>query len=294
MNTKKLQAEVYKMKFIERDTQDRLYCPVASCSTFIPPKLINNSKKVFKLSNMIVDTEDPMEIDSHPPEYLKVKVTCPKCLVLICTHCRALGHDGPCKSEDIDAELAAQLEKWRIKRCPKCRAGVRKMYGCNHVECRCGAHFCWACLMPVSDCDGRCEEEEEGDSDIDTDDIDGHEHHFDGDGVEFGPEPDNDAPSGFNCEHNWTSPDLLHDDAECYSCFETVSVPKDHPERKIKRMKNAPSGLENIPKCIPADRMDMPWKCFGGHMSCGSCVEKAPDYRSDDPSWVCSISQSVL
>lgn len=292
MGADKMQAEVYKMKFIERDTQDRLYCPVPSCSTFIPPRLIRNSRKASKVSDLPVDIGDPMEIDSHPPEDLKVKVTCPKCFVLICTHCRSLNHDGACATEDIDPELAAQLEKWKIKRCPKCRAGVRKMYGCNHVECRCGAHFCWECLMPASDCDGRCEEEE--DSDIEADDIDGNEHHFDGDGVEFGPEPDNDAPSGFNCEHNWTSPEYLHKDAECYSCFETVTVPMDHSERRIKKMKKTPSGLENIVKFVPTDPVDMPWKCFGGHMTCGSCSKNVPAHRTDDSSWVYWLSQSAM
>ena len=31
------------------------------------------------------------------------------------------------------------------KPCPKCRASVQKVSGCNHVRCRCGQYFCWLC-----------------------------------------------------------------------------------------------------------------------------------------------------
>ena len=98
---------------------------------------------------------------SFTPQQAKVKsnVTCLSCATSICTRCHSFTHIGPCAESDIDPELAASLKKWKIKRCPKCRTGVRKMFGCAHIQCRCGAHFCWECLLPITICDGGCEDD---------------------------------------------------------------------------------------------------------------------------------------
>ncbi|PRP81313.1 ATP dependent helicase [Planoprotostelium fungivorum] len=32
-----------------------------------------------------------------------------------------------------------------LSRCPKCKSPVEKSDGCDHMTCRCGAHFCWRC-----------------------------------------------------------------------------------------------------------------------------------------------------
>jgi hypothetical protein len=31
------------------------------------------------------------------------------------------------------------------KECPKCKAAVFKISGCNHIHCHCGGHWCWKC-----------------------------------------------------------------------------------------------------------------------------------------------------
>ena len=87
------------------------------------------------------------------------RVTCPKCSALVCTKCRSLTHGGECPKTDLDPELESQLKKWKIKRCPKCRTGVRKVFGCPHIACRCGAHFCFQCLKPILQCVG-CDDED--------------------------------------------------------------------------------------------------------------------------------------
>jgi hypothetical protein len=32
--------------------------------------------------------------------------------------------------------------------CPRCFVIIRKETGCNHVQCRCGASFCYGCGAP--------------------------------------------------------------------------------------------------------------------------------------------------
>lgn len=32
-----------------------------------------------------------------------------------------------------------------VKECPKCRVPTQKTYGCDHMTCPCGTHWCWAC-----------------------------------------------------------------------------------------------------------------------------------------------------
>ena len=32
-----------------------------------------------------------------------------------------------------------------VRPCPKCNTGWEKSYGCNHMTCTCGTHFCWGC-----------------------------------------------------------------------------------------------------------------------------------------------------
>ena len=33
----------------------------------------------------------------------------------------------------------------RCRRCPSCGVMVEKMSGCDHITCRCNAHWCFAC-----------------------------------------------------------------------------------------------------------------------------------------------------
>ena len=58
-------------------------------------------------------------------------VACPKCSRPICTKCRSFSHPGEECKPDLDPDLEANLKKWKIKRCPRCKAGVRKVDGCD-------------------------------------------------------------------------------------------------------------------------------------------------------------------
>ena len=45
-----------------------------------------------------------------------------------------------------DREMDEMIQKQGWKRCPDCRNVISKFYGCNHIRCRCGIHFCYLCL----------------------------------------------------------------------------------------------------------------------------------------------------
>ncbi|KAK2465895.1 hypothetical protein APHAL10511_001536 [Amanita phalloides] len=85
----------------------------------------------------------------------KKVLTCPSCFTSVCTGCNKEGHDGmTCEERDLVSnpeEQERRNEQWALtagaKRCPSCRMFLQKMEGCNHMECPCGAHFCWICLQ---------------------------------------------------------------------------------------------------------------------------------------------------
>ncbi|KAF8690376.1 hypothetical protein AX14_002967 [Amanita brunnescens Koide BX004] len=104
--------------------------------------------------------------------------TCPSCFASICTACDKESHEGMTCDErevlDNPAEQERRNEQWALsagaKRCPACRVYVQKTEGCNHMECNCGAHFCWICLQ-VSDSRSIYEHMRAAHGGIDTPDI---------------------------------------------------------------------------------------------------------------------------
>jgi hypothetical protein len=148
------QIELYKAKYEEWATVDRIYCPVPTCSTFLPQRLYfeilegpSTPHNISSISNAFNQAQH-----TQPKKQVKQHIACPACGASVCTKCRSYSHMGNCPESDIDPILEEQLKRWKIKRCPKCRAGVRKMFGCSHIECRCGAHFCFGCLFPIDQC----------------------------------------------------------------------------------------------------------------------------------------------
>lgn len=78
---------------------------------------------------------------------------CPKCCIGICAECKQIAHPlKPCDTTARDHELA-MLATFGYKQCPKCSHAVKKMYGCRHIQCRCGAHWCYHCRRTLDDCD---------------------------------------------------------------------------------------------------------------------------------------------
>jgi len=82
---------------------------------------------------------------------------CHACNRRTCLHHSCAMHEGmSCEEYDAAAReseevgLLQYLNTDAIRRCPKCRHGIEKSEGCDHMTCRrssggCGAEFCWRC-----------------------------------------------------------------------------------------------------------------------------------------------------
>lgn len=159
---------LFKLKFEERNTTRPFYCPVAQCSAFIPNRLLPKT----------ISNKGKRRVDSgigtpNPPA-----VSCPQCEVTICTECRDLAHLGlPCEpfKYGLDHKTAKLLKRWGYKRCPTCGEGVKRMFGCSHMACRCGAHFCWHCMHDPDNCAEDCYDDDRDDDEGYDDDEDGSE-----------------------------------------------------------------------------------------------------------------------
>ncbi|KIW73277.1 hypothetical protein PV04_01409 [Phialophora macrospora] len=142
------ELEEYKQKYDERiNTVDPLYCPVPTCSTFLPPRMFNHN-------------------DS--------KVSCHVCSTVVCTKCKlSAGNEHTCDMKEDSRKFI--LQTFHYKLCPRCGTGVMKMYGCSHIRCLCGAHWCWDCLRPMNACNQKpCssvgnEEDYSVDEDVESD-----------------------------------------------------------------------------------------------------------------------------
>ncbi|CRG85868.1 hypothetical protein PISL3812_02872 [Talaromyces islandicus] len=254
---------LFEEKYEEWSTPDRLYCPVPTCSAFIPPRLFpKTGKKPLLQGAKQQQAVSPAGVQTPPPtppdEEASTTVSCPQCSVRICLSCKRLSHPGdPCpEGSDIPPELQALLKILGIKRCPRCHAAVRRLYGCPHIKCRCGAQWCWWCTGPIQICQVKecplelrgLDEEEEMNFAADqyfqaTNNADQHEgtiaqqetdriinldagSNWDEQGLDLGREPIANEVHPFTCQHMWDeSYSALHDYAgknqeeECARCW---------------------------------------------------------------------------
>ena len=171
---------LYKEKFEEWRTMSPVYCPATECAAFIPYRLFPLEKRVSQkkkprpdvemmvfeeamvfygqMVRELVPSEGPSEwgLERAKSSPDLVTVECPKCATQVCCDCKGVAHPAtPCKNSvlDIDPDLEAVLKTLKIKRCPKCHSGVRKMFGCSHILCRCGCQWCWQCNQDIVTCD---------------------------------------------------------------------------------------------------------------------------------------------
>ena len=95
-------------------------------------------------------TPDCQQIYRHSPETRILQ--CPSCFSSICSACDEEAHEGiTCqerrdqKNPSVQDRLFNEWADEHGKRCPECKSVIEKISGCNHITCRCGAHFCWKC-----------------------------------------------------------------------------------------------------------------------------------------------------
>jgi len=141
--------EAYKGRYEELSTPRPFYCPVPNCSVFVPPRKLSRLPQLFD---------------------------CPQCGTLLCQECRRMAQQNHlCKpAEDT---VVATILAFKYKQCPRCKTGVLRMYGCDHMRCLCGAHWCWECTRAMDvcrydPCSARLDDGEYADSDV-QDDSDG-------------------------------------------------------------------------------------------------------------------------
>jgi hypothetical protein len=141
-------VDEYRIKFEEYISADKSYCPVPTCSAFLPNRLFPKNASSTDKKRKRVDTPTEHDNSDHP------HVPCPKCEIEICVACRQLAHAGAeCAPPPLlDEKVERALRRWGYKRCPKCGHGVKRMFGCSHMQCRCGAHWCWCCCKPFDEC----------------------------------------------------------------------------------------------------------------------------------------------
>ena len=144
------EVDEYKARYDEWQTADRCYCPVSTCSAFLSPHLfpeLRATQQAFVGQRMM--HPGPAGSDSC------FEIDCPRCSASICVKCVQLAHgERPCVRRDhVTPELADALADIGSKRCPRCRAAVRKTEGCNDMQCRCGASWCWCCARLLEQCE---------------------------------------------------------------------------------------------------------------------------------------------
>ncbi|KAI6134825.1 hypothetical protein EDD17DRAFT_1548966 [Pisolithus thermaeus] len=109
------------------ESMEKHYCPNPRCSALV-------------------------QVEEDPDEPMAV---CPRCRETICVPCKVLWHhDLTCEEfqdlpenerspDDQSVFLLAKAKNWR--RCPTCSRLVELTFGCNHITCVCGTHFCHRC-----------------------------------------------------------------------------------------------------------------------------------------------------
>lgn len=120
------------------DSMEKHYCPNPRCSALV-------------------------QIEEDPNEPVAI---CPECQESICVSCKVLWHqDLTCEEfqdlpenerspDDQSVLLLAKAKNWR--RCPACSRLVELAFGCHHITCHCGTHFCHRCGARWDQAAGRC------------------------------------------------------------------------------------------------------------------------------------------
>lgn len=89
-----------------------------------------------------------------------VQFLCPVCSQEYCLSCKCVYHHGKSCEEFIRDRRDEPLDKAffdfalgsKFKMCSRCKFWVEKSEGCDHMTCKCGNEFCYACGGPYGNC----------------------------------------------------------------------------------------------------------------------------------------------
>lgn len=295
-----VEQELFMAKYEEWSATDRVYCPVPSCSAFIPRRMIpgsnpeteeyerpnkgrepnlsisglapynkfhlddlHNPPEVIPIESSLVSSSgvtvsgvepgpkiSAAPIDGPASDNPVLRFTCPKCKVSLCTKCHQRTHlKEPCVANSTEIDPAV-LRRLGIKRCPKCAQGVKIMFGCSHIRCRCGANFCSKCMQPIDVCTQHGCRPLLYDADTEPDNViaeagaDPIEQDLDegvdwqNSGFDFGEEPmPGEYSDPWGCYHIWVDmrESRLENEIEatCHFCWEKTEIKSKGSESKI-------------------------------------------------------------
>lgn len=244
------ETKLFRAKYEEWSTPHPFYCPVPTCSAFIPERQLAQKGESRRKGKRRVDS-----CNATPTE---VPFACPTCENSICFSCRQVAHPGSnCELRElgVDSALLTALKRWGYKQCPNCSHGVRRMHGCRDMQCRCGARFCWTCLRDINDGECECADEDYSDDEYSDDEDEeagnqqseenqaeeapnldaGRADEWEAGSLDFGEEPSSGYAAMLGCCHTFetytislaealTSHHTRHD-LECAKCWTPI-----HPE----------------------------------------------------------------
>lgn len=122
------ELESFMNAVLEHAATRKVYCPVPTCSKFIP-----------------ITDDEPSGV-----------IRCSACSCEICLNCKQRAHDTVDCPEDGDTQsftAYAQSQGWQ--RCRRCHKYVELTHGCYHMTCVCSFQFCYLCGSKWKECECR-------------------------------------------------------------------------------------------------------------------------------------------
>jgi hypothetical protein len=120
------------------------YCKDHLCENSTKGFLYDESAKESneKNSRLCLKCNKEHHIHAH-------RIECPKCSKTFCNCCDIIPYHekqlchGPVKLQD--ESILQILRETNAKLCPNCKDAVQLRDGCDHIQCRCGQHWCFRC-----------------------------------------------------------------------------------------------------------------------------------------------------
>lgn len=105
----------------------------------------------------ICSTPDCSHIFTIPAENPDACANCPTCKKSTCLFCKLPYHRNmTCEENKVfkraDIALFERFAAMNWKRCMRCLFWIEKREGCNHMTCKCGHQFCYACGLRWKTC----------------------------------------------------------------------------------------------------------------------------------------------